>query len=302
MTTPTPKISTPTPKVYFDQLTFFLSPDYINGLKESATNDHKVFEQVNDYLSQLDQIDADLDWLESKKKYLQNLREKPQLEYLKKSYVNYLHNELLSKWFMATLDSIPLHPESDYINSKEYLPIYNQISKNIDLIKILNKDSYDRGIKRKNAIASHLPAQSEPERDKATNQSGENDSIFTVIVKPAQHKTSENRLQKGKQFELYKLTKKEKSEIRRLGKKGISKEMVNKYLGAKSVSFNRRGHLNLTRCAEILGLDVKTFKRYKQMFDNAVPYYKKLQLSLKYHINRTLQNTKKKLYKKENIS
>jgi len=72
------------------------------------------------------------------------------------------------------------------------------------------------------------------------------------------------------QVDVFRLTKKEKSIVRKLGEPGITIEITDKYTGAKSLSFKKTGKLNITKCSNLLGLDVKTFKHYKPLFDNAI--------------------------------
>jgi hypothetical protein len=70
--------------------------------------------------------------------------------------------------------------------------------------------------------------------------------------------------------DLYKLLPAEKSNIRKMGKTGITKDILDKYIGAKSISLNNRGNLNKQKCSKILGLDKKTFIKYQKSFDEVI--------------------------------
>jgi hypothetical protein len=129
-------MTTPTPKIHFDQLTYFLSPKYLNDLLTSTDDYKEKITQLKFFRYQLAQINLDLKVFEQYSDYFH----KRVLEYfdvLKPELKKRLLNELFADWLTSILDNLTLHLKSDLNTSKEIQLICKEISKNVILIKTL---------------------------------------------------------------------------------------------------------------------------------------------------------------------
>lgn len=136
-------MTTPTPKIYFDQLTYFLSPKYLSDLLTSTDDNKEKITQLKFFRYQLVQINFDLTLFEQYSDYFHKRKLEYFEDYLLPELKKRLQSELFTEWLTSELNNLIPSIKSGLNISKEIQSVFKEISKNIILIKALTGDIYD---------------------------------------------------------------------------------------------------------------------------------------------------------------